>query len=395
MRRRELLVTMGTSLVSGCSANVPIMDTGPKRSQQIGTIDGAWPTYRGQNTHRGRAVGALDGNSLQSGWIARSEGIVLSQPIAKDEHVYAIDSQGGFHVYDASTGKLSWSKQFDALNKYERTPALFDSGRKVAMANGKYVSVVSLEDREQLWEFNFLNEFDGSPTAPTVRNRQIFYGCSDEGGVVAFDTATGEPNWRVDGNAISGIESPPTIRGPNVFVVSVDGTVRAIEAKSGEIRWEDTRPDGVTRSTVAAVDNRVFVAGGNGRMYAYDTEGSFVWSTLLAGGKQLLSPAVGDSLLAVADQTGVLYVLERTTGEVLAQLANSQSRSDDSHPPVINDNRILFVGSGGELHLLEYGNESIHRRSSSDTDGSLRTQPIVIGDKAFVGGTELHSFVVK
>lgn len=88
------------------------------------------------------------------------------------------------------------------------------------------------------------------PTAPTTAGGLVFFGASD-GSVQAVDARSGKVEWRViTGGAL---RYPPTIAGGRAYVGSGDGSVYCLEAKTGRELW---------RYRVAPADRFIPVYGG-------------------------------------------------------------------------------------------------------------------------------------
>ncbi len=85
----------------------------------------------------------------------------------------------------------------------------------------------------------------------------------------ARNLATNEFLWAPGTVAVAEapISAPPVVAGDTVYFASEDGVVHAVDAQTGEKLW--TWKTGLhVRSAIAVVDGVVFIAGGDGFIYA-------------------------------------------------------------------------------------------------------------------------------
>ncbi|MEQ4210119.1 PQQ-binding-like beta-propeller repeat protein [Actinopolymorpha sp. B9G3] len=254
----------------------------------------------------------------------------------------------------------------------------------------------------------------GSPTVAGdtayigVRNEDGVDGC----GVVAVDLATGARKWRSKADSL--VEGAPAIAGGLVLTTSLSGTLQALDAHDGEVRWQhqvdDGDPmayasaycslavaDGVVlhaynvngggRSAIVARDvatgderwtfrNDFFftatdhrpVAVGDGRVYVNPGFG-FPWAIDLATGKLTwtgkLTLPPGDNAVS-AGQGPCVYA----DGLVLTILRDAKSKSSNAVE--------AFDAATGEERWRHIGPTKC--LVASNVDG---TAPAVAGDTAF------------
>lgn len=131
-------------------------------------------------------------------------------------------------------------------------------------------------DGEVVWSADVEPTTRGIHGTPAVANGTVYVGAYD-GAMYAFDVGTGDRRWRTGiGDAIG--SSPVYLDG--VVYIAVEyatpsGSVAALDAESGEVRWIDRQPTDHPHSTVA-IDRgvgRLVVGSNDGVCYAWTFPG--------------------------------------------------------------------------------------------------------------------------
>jgi outer membrane protein assembly factor BamB len=155
-------------------------------------------------------------------------------------------------------------------------------------------------------------------SGPAVAGGTVYI--SGDGTVFALDAATGRLRWRYRTAGIVG--SGPAVAGGTVYVGGVgyrttmygsDGGVYALDAATGRLRWRYTTGDTVT-SGPAVAGGTVYVSDVVGQVYALDAAtGSLRWTRTIADAVES-SPAVAGGTVYVSDVVGQVYALDAATG---------------------------------------------------------------------------------
>lgn len=109
--------------------------------------------------------------------------------------------------------------------------------------------------------------------------------------------------------------------GPNVYVVTFEDEVLALDWKTGELVWKfqagPTNEEFFMSSTPVVSEDRVFIGGLDGIVYALDgNSGEVLWKRDL-GGRVSTSMLLGGGSLYVGTSTHHLYRLEPKSGTVI------------------------------------------------------------------------------
>ncbi len=316
-RRRPTTPTVGTRIpvlgtytqveVDPLLADVPVAVPAP-----VANSDWAQP---GGNASKSMGHVAL-GDSITRAWsISIGEGSsaggrLASEPVVADGRVYTIDTRARVRAFNADTGALVWEHQVRGENSPNET--LYGGG--VSYDAGR------------------------------------IYATNGAGDAAALDAATGTQIWMVKpGGPLRGA---PTIGNDNVYVLSQDSQLYALNAANGETRWSGSGSfelAGVFGSAAPAFAQSTLVAGySSGELTAYRYEnGQVVWQDALA-------------------RTGVSTVVG--------------TLSDIDADPVIDNGRVFAIGQGGRMVAVEL----ITGQRAWELNVAGISTPWVAGDWVFV-----------
>jgi len=116
---------------------------------------------------------------------------------------------------------------------------------------------------------------------------------------VALDLADGTQRWSRRVNATFDVIAPPVVGGETVFVTDLIGHTRALDAATGEQRWDFAQNAPVFRSVPALVGANLLVPTLEGELGAIDAEtGELVWLQPADGAPLRSLAATGDVLVA-------------------------------------------------------------------------------------------------
>lgn len=218
----------------------------------------------------------------------------------------------------------------------------------------------------------------------------------------ALEERTGKLRWEMDTNT-EGCYSSPAVVGNTVYVGS-DGLKEnylfALDPATGSVRWRFVTPTQIF-STPAVAQGVVYFQARDDHLYAVGADsGALVWkvpvpypqdeftvfqdmsksSPAVAGGRVFVG--AGHEVLAVEAATGRELWRERTRGKV------------DSSPLVVG--QTVYVGSDDRT-LYAFAAATGARLWSFSTGGKISGAPSAYGDLLFVGSNDgyLYAFGAK
>ena len=147
----------------------------------------------------------------------------------------------------------------------------------------------------------------------------------------------------------SGFEGTPIIYDEKVFVGDFEGTIHAIDLKTGNSVWKVKKKDGFV-TAAAAHDGKVVIGDFSGMVYCLDAKtGEQVWARDIE--QQVANGAnfYGDDVL-VASEGGTMFALSLKTGETKwSYTTGDQLRSS----PSVWKSFSLLGGCDGKLHKID------------------------------------------
>jgi len=256
--------------------------------------------------------------------------------------VFAHGVAGQFTAYDASSGKILWSRflteEFGRLSGYGgRTQTAIVDGDQViinfvSVGWGKLMPLrhryFSFDKRtgDLLWistPGNMAKDFNtqGGPVVATIDGRRLMIAGNADGFVYAMDIATGEKVW---GFHLSK-------RGINVTVAVENDTVYVSHSEEN-------------------LDSSVM-----GRMVAIDKTGQEKWR-IEQFGAGFPSPAVKDGVVYHVDNSANLHAIDGATGAI-KWIHNIGTVGKAS--PVVADGKIYVPETNGRFHILKLTDDGV------------------------------------
>jgi len=258
---------------------------------------------------------ALDATNGEEKWRAHVTSEVLAPPVNNGDVVVVQTQDDRVVGFDASTGNRRWI--------YESTPA-----------------VLTLR----------------GTGAPLVTSHLAIAGLST-GKVVALDTTNGVPVWeqrvaipqgRSELDRVVDIDGGLLLSGSTIYVATYQGRVAGLDLESGRVLWQR---DASSYSGVAEGFGSVYLSLSNGTMEGVDERTTTgLWSNDQLARRQLGSPEVYSSYVAVGDFEGYLHLLSQVDGRFVGR---ERIDSDGLRArPLVDGNMIYVYGNSGKLEAL-------------------------------------------
>jgi outer membrane protein assembly factor BamB len=228
---------------------------------------------------------------------------------------------------------------------------------------------------------------------PAIANGSLYVGAYD-GALYGFDLASGERRWKTDiGDAIG--SSPVYYDGICYIAVEYadpSGSVAAVDARTGAVRWIDHRPTDHPHSTIALAleAGRLVVGSNDGICYAWsfpDLERAWTFQT---EGPIKGPVAVHDGMAVFGSWDGYAYAVDLADGR---EVWSVEAEPDVMTGPAVDPGGTVYVGShDGSLYGLDGADgEQLWRFSTGGyLIGSVRATP----GHALVGSYDSRMYAV-
>ncbi|MDC8832703.1 outer membrane protein assembly factor BamB [Alteromonas sp. chi3] len=262
---------------------------------------------------------ALDGQTGETVWEASVAGEILAPP-AMDEGILVVNTGAGvLFGFDAQTGEQLWRSETDVPPLSLRgisAPAASNGGTLIGTPTGKL-------------QVNILTT-----------------------GIPAWETAITAPSGATELERIIDVDSSPVLYGSTVYIVSYDGTLAALELRSGRILWK--REYGSYRD-LAVTSERIYVVDTRSNVFALDRRnGIEIWSQGGLRQRHLTAPVVMGEHVVVGDRWGLLHWLNTEDGTLAARYDLGGDDEDEAiyAAPIKVDDMIVTITRDGDIAAL-------------------------------------------
>jgi outer membrane protein assembly factor BamB len=276
------------------------------------------------------------------------------------ETVFFGTENGEVIAVDAKNGEVKW--QTSVKGEVIAAPAI-EEGVVVLNTGSGMVFALDATNGEQLWVY----ESEVPPlslrgvSAPAAVSGGAIIGTAN-GKLVVNILATGQTAWEQVISSASGvtelerivdIDSQPLVAGGIIYVITYDGSLAAVELRSGRVIW---KREYKSYRRLTAAGNNLFVVDANSNVYALDSRnGVELWSQGSLK-KRLLTSAVpvGEYLVA-GDKWGFLHWFNQSDGKLVARLSVGGDDEGESiySSPVVDGNIIYTQTRDGKLVAVQ------------------------------------------
>jgi outer membrane protein assembly factor BamB len=311
-------------------------------STQDALVD--WPTFHNTPDRSGvnpveqlLNVGNVD--LLDVAWSYKTDGEIWSSPAVVDGVVYIGSDDNKVYALDAITGTKIWSH--GTSGDVRSSPTVW-RGMVIVGSNDDKIVALSTLTGNKVWNYHISD--DVGRASPLVSGSTVYIGARD-GNFYALDANTGDLRWQLNTWAVWGA---PAVSGNTLYVGSDKSILYALNPATGATKWSATLGDRV-RCTPSIKNGTVYVGADDYRVYAYNAStGALKWKTSAFPHKGIVrsSPAVWNGMVFVntgeTDPMGShVYALDADTGETV--WSHTMADYATSSPAIANG--VLYTGS--------------------------------------------------
>ena len=259
------------------------------------------------------AVSAADGSEA---WRVNINAEVLAAPVTGDDLVFAQTVDGRLVALEESSGELRWSfdNQVPVLTlRGTSTPVYSGEVVYTGFSNGK-LSAVRSETGELIWEHRVML-----------------------------------PEGRSELDRLVDIDGSPLVAGPVIYAVAYQGKLKALRRADGAMLWEHEVSSFLDLSEGYG---QVYVVSEDDVVSAIDQQSAeVVWTNDQLQRRKLTSPIAFSNYLVVGDDQGYLHVMAQSDGRFVGRrkLDGKGLRSDMT----VSDGTLYVLGNSGSLYAVK------------------------------------------
>lgn len=329
----------GSPGVSASPSTTPIADVPMYRvnAQRSGVHPGPVPTERpediwtfqaGNETHFNAVVanetvfvGSLDGNlyalDARTGterWHFAGGGQITGSAAVADGIVYTPDGAGALVALDVASGAELWRANADMAVTGSSSPIVVDGVVYIPSADGHAYGFDALTGAER-WSWA-----GTEPARGIAISDGVAYVGAEDRRLHAISLSDSRELWYVPtrSSAVSSsIVDGGTVYVSNLFQATVDTSeLLAIDAPSGEVRWQFQAPTGLQVLPGAVADGALYVATADSGVYALAADdGTELWHADVPANLTAMA-VVGDELFVTSTESEMIALRANDGGEL-------------------------------------------------------------------------------
>jgi outer membrane protein assembly factor BamB len=342
----------------------------------------AWPTYHGDASLQGLSAVKLPEAPVEL-WRYQTEGSIPQPPVSDGERIFLASTKGIVTALDLK-GKKLWSRTLTrtdpqgvpAPERFEAPLACF-SGLVLAGSRDGTLYALAAATGADKWQYKVGGTIQGTPNAAPSALLVINQA---EGAVAALEPATGKRLWQSDG--VQRCDGSAAVADGRIVFGSCAAALHVLSAKDGKrLRNVELGDDSQIAGGVALHGNLVFAGTRSGAIVCVNVDtGAIVWKNQSQTSQAFATPALAETLVIGACDTGAVFALERATGKPVWTFAAGGAPSS----PVIAADKVAVV-SDGTLFLLDLakGTKCWSKKISDEV-----SSPAIIANMILVGADD-------
>ena len=325
---------------------------------------------------------------------------LAASPVIAEGKIFTIDTQAVVRAISPENGATIWQTQV----RGEGAPAgalfgggvSYDNGRIYATNGAGFAAALDATNGAIVWQVR-----PGGPLrgAPTIANDNV-YVVSQDNQLFALNPADGSNRWTrsaaLEIAGVFGSAAPAAAQGTVVAGFS-SGELNAYRYENGRVLWQDALSRTSISTAVTTLSDidadpvidqgRVYAVGQGGRMVALElTTGQRVWEINVAG---ISTPWVAGEWVFVVTDDARLLAIARGTGKIrwMTQLQRYRDEKDKKGAvswsgPILAGDRLVLANSLG--HLVNVSPLDGAVQSTVDTRMPVSLSPVVANNTLYI-----------
>jgi outer membrane protein assembly factor BamB len=301
-------------------------------------------------------------------WTTAVDEQVEGNLAADEQRVFVATRDGLVRALDRDTGAVLWKAEGPARR-------VISARAGHLLARGLDGSISSLVPGTGATRWTSDTGVKGD--LPALATEEIVVVAGE--GLVALDSAAGRRLWSSPAAGPTAT-APPVLVGSCLAVGEADGTLRCLDPKTGASRWAFRTRTALVAPPVADEEGRLYLGTTDRRVLSLDAaKGRKHWRWKVGADVQS-QPAVARGRVLVASFDAVLYAFHTGNGN-LAWRSVLPSRPLSA--PLVGRSSVIVACHENEI--LGFDLATGRRLGSLKTAEAMRTPPILVGDRLFVG----------
>ena len=347
----------------------------PGRVSEVVGAD--WPLIRGDAKATGAVAEAMP-QPFDIVWtyVAEGSGFEATASIVGGI-VYVGDVDGTFHAIKLSDGKSVWTKKFEETG-FVAGSAVVDGHIYCVDYNG-IVRCLNIADGQEVWKFDTETSLYAAPNV----HEGIVLIAAESGQLFALDAKTGEKKWEP-----FTIDQPlrcwPTVVEGRVLVAGCDGLLHLVDVATGQ-DLESIDIGGPADGMPAVVGDRVYFCTAGGVFHAMTIKPlAAAWEYSHRGqGEDIHAAAATEKIVVLGTHDKRVVGLDPASGKPLWE-TSVRSRAESS--PVIAGN-LAFVGTvRGRLQAIDI--TSGKDAWNTEVGGRFSASPAISDGRVVIGNED-------
>jgi outer membrane protein assembly factor BamB len=246
-------------------------------------------------------------------WTQKVGEPVRSSPTAAGGKVFFVSADSVLHCLDGADGQEQWTARGvpEPATLLSNVSPAVGSGLVVAAFPAGDIVAYKIGNGEGAWRESLSRTSETSaagiladPARPVIEGG-VVYAVSHGGKMVAVSESTGERLWT--GNLTS--TQMPWVAGDTVYVVEVTGKLLALSKADGKVRWLTQLPGTARWNGPVLAGGKLWLVSADGSLVAVDARSGQVVSTTPLGVKVYVSPVVAGGRMYILADNATLIAL--------------------------------------------------------------------------------------
>ena len=355
-----------------------------------------WSQY-GYDAEHSRSVSVGLAPPFRKVWWYGAGSLVEFPPVVGYGRIYFSTNSGKFAAVSLKTGKRAW--RYFSHRCVAASPALGTQQHGTVYAvflnrppcNAKKGDGRVIAFSAGLGRIRWQKKIGPSETSPVIDGNRLYVG-DWNGSVWALDARSGRTLWRY--RTHGAVKGAAALSGGRLYVGSYDGHVYCLAAATGRVIWKasgQSRLFGRGRfySTPTLAYGRVYIGSTDGRVYSFGaTTGKLIWSHR-TGNYVYASPAVWNGLVFAGSYDKRFYAFDGATGDVRWSF---RANGPISGSPTVIDGIVYFATLKRRTYALRARNG---RQVWTYPDGKYSPAVAVKGRLVLVGYGKVYGMVPR